>query len=321
MAPALMAKPAPLFAPKSYQEEHPMAVTLMRQESEARSFDVFASDQSCNIVELTAADEPEVLGFLSARTIHTVFMASLIRDNGLVSPHNRGSFYACRDGYGRLEAVALIGHATVVEAHTDNSVACFARLARNCLNAHLIRGEQETIKKFWKYYGNNGQEPRLICREMLFEQKQPVPVMDSIGGLRPATLSDLDKILAVNASMALQEAGTSPLQSDPGGFRARTARRIEQGRIWVWLEDHRLIFKADIVAQTPQVTYLEGIHVHAEERRQGYGLRCLTTLSSILLERSDSICLTVNENNKNALKFYERAGYQFHSNYETIYLR
>ena len=298
-----------------------MSVTLLRHEADARLLDVFARDEPCTIGELSAADEAEVFEFLSARTIHTVFMASLIRDNGLVSPHNRGSFYACRDRYDRLEGVALVGHATVIEARTDNSLASFARLARNCLNAHLIRGEQETISNFWKHYGNYRQEPRLICRELLFEQKQPVPSMESVGGLRPATLDDLDKVLAVNASMALQEAGTSPMQSDPSGFRARTARRIEQGRIWVWMQDNRLIFKADIVAQTPQVTYLEGIHVHTEERRRGYGLRCLTFLSSMLLERSDSICLTVNEKNKNALKFYEKGGYQFHSHYETIYLR
>ena len=298
-----------------------MAVTLMRHESEARSLDVFARDEPCTIGELNGADEVEVFEFLSARTIHTVFMASLIRDNGLVSPHNRGSFYACRDRYGLLEGVALVGHATVIEARTDNSLASFARLARNCLNAHLIRGEQETIDNFWKHYANSGQEPRLICRELLFEQKEPVLTTEGVDDLRPATLSDLDKVLAVNASMAFQEGGTSPLQNDPGGFRSRTARRIEQGRIWVWMQDDRLMFKADVVAETPQVTYLEGVHVHAEERRKGYGLRCLTSLSSILLERSESICLTINEKNKSALKFYEKAGYQFHSHYETIYLR
>src|ERR1700704_610130 len=221
-----------------------MAVTLMTHESEAKSADAFARDESCIIDELSSADEAEVFEFLSARTIHTVFMASLIRDNGLVSPHNRGSFYSCRDRYGLLEGVALVGHATVVEARTDNALASFARLARNCLNAHLIRGEQETIANFWKHYANSGQEPRFICREMLFEQRQPVPAMEGVAGLRPATLSDLDKVLAVNASMALQEAGTSPLQNDPGGFRARTARRIEQGRIWVWVQDDRLRFKA-----------------------------------------------------------------------------
>src|ERR1700681_1656426 len=102
-----------------------MAVTLMTQDCEAESRDIFARDEPCVIGELSAADEAEVFEFLSARTIHTVFMASLIRDNGLVSAHNRGSFYACRDRYDRLEGVALVGHATVIEARTDNSLSSF----------------------------------------------------------------------------------------------------------------------------------------------------------------------------------------------------
>jgi predicted GNAT family acetyltransferase len=50
-------------------------------------------------------------------------------------------------------------------------------------------------------------------------------------------------------------------------------------------------------------------------------VRCLRRLTGMLLERTESICLTVNEKNKIAIKFYEKAGYQFHSHYETIYLR
>ncbi len=297
-----------------------MAVTLMRHESEARSVDAFARDEPCVIGELNAADEPEVFEFLSARMLHTVFIASMIRDNGLVSPRNRGSFYSCRDRYGRLEGVGLLGHATVIEARSENSLAQFARLARNCLNAHLIRGEQETTQNFWRLYANSGQKARLVCRELLFEQKVAATI-EGESDLRVATVNDLDKVMAVNASMALHEAGVNPLQNDPSGFRSRTARRIQQGRVWVWTQDDRLIFKADVVAETPQVTYLEGIHIHAEERRKGYGLGCLTKLSTMLLERSESICLTVNEKNRTALKFYEKAGYQFHSHYETIYLR
>lgn len=297
-----------------------MAVTLMQYESEPVSLGGFGRDEPCTIGELGPSDEPEVLEFLSARTIHTVFMSSLIRDNGLVSPRNRGSFYSCRDSYGRLEGVALLGHATLIETRSPNALASFARLARNCLNAHLIRGERETIGDFWKHYVNSSQEPRLVCREMLFEQRATT-TFEGINDLRPASVKDLDKVLAVNASMAFQEAGVSPMQNDPGGFRARTARRIEQGRIWVWVQADRLVFKADVVAETPEVTYLEGVHVHAEERRRGYGLRCLSSLSSILLARSQSICLTVNEKNKHAAKLYEKVGFQFHSHYETIYLR
>lgn len=298
-----------------------MAVTIMRHESEAMSSSAFAHDEPCTISELNQSHEAEVFEFLAARPIHTVFMSSLIRDNGLVSPHNRGSFYACRDRYGLLEGVALVGHATIIEARTENSLARFAQLAGNCRNAHLVRGEQETINKFWKHFASGGREPRLVCREMLFERSGAAPATESVDELKPATLSDLDKVVAVNATMAFEEGGGSPLQKDPSGFRSRTARRIQQGRVWVWIQDDRLIFKADVVGHTPKVTYLEGVHVHAEERRRGYGLRCLTSLSSILLGLSESICLTINERNKNALNFYEKAGYQFHSHYETIYLR
>jgi len=87
------------------------------------------------------------------------------------------------------------------------------------------------------------------------------------------------------------------------------------------VEDNRLIFKADMVSQTPAVTYLEGVYVHPEERRKGHALRCLTKLSSLLLNDTKSICLTVNDCNKSAVGLYEKVGFKFHSNYETIYLR
>src|SRR5437773_8684121 len=146
-----------------------MAVTLMRQESTA-IFDAFADEpEACMIGELHQKDQAEALQFLAARPIHTVFLSSLIRDNGLASPHNRGSFYACRGSSGQLEGVALLGHATIVEAHTENALASFARLARNCQNAHLIRGERKIINDFWIHYASPDQQPRLICSELLFE--------------------------------------------------------------------------------------------------------------------------------------------------------
>lgn len=296
-----------------------MTAALMLQDTEI-SLDAFANAEPCTVRELNQSDEMEVLEFLGARPVHTVFMATLIRDNGLVSSHNRGSFYACRSRHSELEGVALLGHATVVEARTENSLATFAGLARNCQSAHLIRGERKTINRFWEYYASAGEQPRLVRRELLFELREDSPTDDSVNDLRLATMDDLDKIVTVNASMAFEQCGIRPLEMDPAGFRNRTARRIEQGRVWVWTRDDRLIFKADAVGKTAEVTYLEGVHVHPEERRKGYGLRCIKQLSSNLLSRSKSICLTVNHRNKNAVTFYSKAGYQFHSHYETIYL-
>jgi predicted GNAT family acetyltransferase len=298
-----------------------MAVTMMRQELSVNLTGFADPSEPCAIRELVRADEEEVLEFLSARPVHTVFMAGLIRDNTLVSPQNRGSFYGSRTRSGQLEGVALIGHATLIEAHTEDSLAGFARVARNCHNAHLIRGEQSSIQTFWQCFAGAGQAPRLVCREYLFELKELTAEVDSSIDLRPATIEDIDKVMAVNSSMAFEEGGISPLRRDPGGFRNRTARRIEKGRIWVMFDESRLVFKTDVVSETPDVTYLEGVYVHPEERRKGYGLRCLRKLSSMLMDHSRSICLTANQDNKSAIALYNKAGFQLHSNYETIYLR
>ena len=296
-----------------------MAVTLMSQDfAGANQFAEPA--EPCNITELCRSDEAEVVEFLSARPVQTVYMMGLIRDNGLLSPKNRGSFYASRAYSGQLEAVALIGHVTMVEAHTESSLIGFARVARNCRGAHLIRGEQESINLFWTYYAGGATQPRFVSREHLFELTEPAQSVEDVD-LRPATMDDLEKVCAVNSAMAQEEGGSNPLKRDPSGFRSRTARRISQNRVWILAEDQRLVFKADVVSQTPAVTYLEGIYVHPEERRKGHARRCLTKLASMLLADTKSICLTVSDRNQKSGKLYEKVGFKFNCNYETIYLR
>jgi predicted GNAT family acetyltransferase len=269
----------------------------------------------------TAAQKAEVLDFLSERPLHTVFMASLIRDNGLVSPLNRGTFYACRNEVHQLEGVALIGHATILETRTEAALQAFAELAQSVKHKHLIIGEQEKIERFWHYYAGAGQDARLLCRESLFEQRWPVEVREAVRGLRRATLDDLELVMPVQARMAFEESGVNPMEVDPTGFRLRCARRIEQGRVWVWVENGRLIFKADIISETPQVSYLEGVYVTPEERGKGYGLRCVSQLGRTLLARTESICLLVNEKNRETQDFYRKAGYKLRSCYDTIFLQ
>src|SRR3954462_10475488 len=81
-------------------------------------------------------DEGEGLDFLAERPVHTVVMAGPIRDHGLGSPFNRAAFDACRDSAARLAGVALIGHATFVEARTDSALRAFAALAQKERDAH-----------------------------------------------------------------------------------------------------------------------------------------------------------------------------------------
>lgn len=270
---------------------------------------------------LSAGDTPEVLAFLAGRPLHTVNMAGLIRDNGLVSPHNRGSFHACRDDEGRLEGVALVGHALLLEARSERATAAFARLAQGRAGSHMILGEESQVGLFWNHYAEGGQSPRRVCRELLLEQRFPVEVREGVKGLRLATPDDLGAIVPVQAGLVFDESGLNPLETDPSGFRERCLRRIERGRTWVVTGGGRLLFKAEVQAETPETTYIEGVHVAPERRGGGFGLRCLSQLTRDLLRRSDSVCLLVNELNAPARAFYLKAGYRQRAVYDTIFLR
>ena len=146
-------------------------------------------------------------------------------------------------------------------------------------------------------------------------------VHEPIAGLRRATLEDLALVMPVHAQMAFDESGVNPSELDPIGFRLRCARRIEQGRVWVWIENGRLLFKADVVSDTPEVVYLEGIYVNPEERQKGIGFRCLSQLSRQLLAHTRAIGVVVNEQNNRAVKLYKRAGFKLQSCYDTIFLQ
>ncbi|MBA3441217.1 MAG: GNAT family N-acetyltransferase [Pyrinomonadaceae bacterium] len=274
---------------------------------------------------LSREGEEEVLAFLARRSVSNVIMSGFIRDNGAVSPFNRGTFYVCRDRMGQLEGIALVGHSTLVEARTEAALAALARHAReDGASIQTMLGEQNLIKCFWDHYatpavaGATSQTPRRICSELVLEQRFPIGVLKGVPGLRLATLDDLPEIISANAEIAFADTGVNPLEKDPVGFHKRMSRRIDGGRMWVFSEEGRLIFKADVVADTPEAVYLEGIYVNPHERGKGWGTRCLSQLTRHLLAQRVSAYLLVNEENTAAQRLYHKAGYKQCSRYHLI---
>jgi predicted GNAT family acetyltransferase len=270
---------------------------------------------------LTAEQQSEVLAFLAQRPIHTVAMVGFIKDNGMESPLNRGTFYGCRNQNGDLEGVALIGHAILMETRTTRAVHAFAHIAQNLNTGHMIMGEQQQVEEFWECYATQGQEFRLACRELLYELRWPAEVRDKVPGLRRATLEDLPLVMPVQAQMAKEESGVDPMESDPKGFKQRCQRRIELGRTWVLVKDGQLIFKVEVVSDTPDLAYLEGVWVNPALRGQHNGVRCLSDVCYRLLRDKTSVCLLVNVENEAGQAMYKRAGFRLQSTYDTIFLQ
>lgn len=280
-----------------------------------------AADIDVWVEPLVEQSRNEVLAFLEERPIHTVCMIGFIRDNGLESPHNRGTFYGCRNSEGRLEGVALIGHATLIEARTTRAMQEFARTAQIASGTQLILGEQERVEQFWNFYADQGEDMRLICHELLFELKRSPKTSGGSDGLRLATLDDLPMIVPIHAELAYAESGRNPLEQDPVGFKSRCARRIEKGRVWVAVEEGKLIFKADVQADTPDVIYLEGVYVDPLQRGKGIGRQHLSEMTQRLLTRAKSICVLVNEANTRAQSFYRLCNFKLRDHYYTIFLQ
>jgi len=295
------------FAALEASEQYP---TALRSRTSASPLKIEA---------LSPKTEDEVLAFLSCRSLHTVFMAGLIRDNGLVSFSNRGTFFGCRDQQGQLEGVALIGPKTLVESHSEAALETLGRLVPDYRGAHLIRGEELQVDRLLEYYRDAGRRARLMRREVLLQQTEPATGIEPVHHLRLATPDELPVVTSINAALAVEESGVNPMSTDPQGMLERTERRITQNRVWLLCQNGKTIFKADIISATPEVAFIEGVFVRWQERRKGYGLRCMTQLARNLLGGCKSICLVVNEENARGRAFYDKVGFKFSAHYNTAY--
>ncbi|HEX5706625.1 MAG TPA: GNAT family N-acetyltransferase [Pyrinomonadaceae bacterium] len=274
------------------------------------------------VAPLRSGERAEVLAFLASSPLHNVALSGLVLDNGLESFLNRGRFYSCRAEGGALEGVALIGHTVLLDARTDGAAEAFALVARGRERKHLVMGEVAEVERFWNFYAaGTGLRPRFTRRVMLLERRGVTAGEgEPVKGLRPATLSDLAFVMTIQAEMATEESGTNPLESDRLGFHVRCARRVERGRAWVCVNEGRPAFKADVLAQTPEAAYLEGIYVSPDMRGRGLGSRCLAQMCRALQRAgTKSVCLFVDERNQRAFRFYEAAGFTPVSPYLILY--
>src|SRR5689334_9904571 len=108
------------------------------------------------VLPLANEDAEELLEFLAVRPLNTAIMAGRILDDGVISPLNRGTFYAYRNREGVIEGVALIGHASLFETRSLEAVKALARYAQINHRTHLIFSEREQFGLFWSYYADGG---------------------------------------------------------------------------------------------------------------------------------------------------------------------
>ena len=177
----------------------------------------------------------------------------------------------------------------------------------DCLDK--IMTKQKNVEEFWNHYADDAQPIRLACGKLRFELKNAVEIDNKIKGLRLAIINDLYRIAHIEAAIAKEESGINPLAVDDSEeFINRCARRIIKNQVWILVENDKLIFKADLQAETPKLIYLEGVYVSPEERGTGLARRCYTQLCKSLLTRTSSTSVLVNEENEKDHVFHRMRG-------------
>jgi len=154
------------------------------------------------------------------------------------------------------------------------------------------------------------KQPRLTCTEALFDVSFPFPVRKTDREVKNADMSHLIEVAEAQAEVAFIECGVDPMAKDREGFLKRVGRRIEKNRVFVVTDGDEVVFKADIIAETENVIYLEGVWVNEKYRGQGIGSECLAALTLELLNRAEHICMLSNVDFKRAHSSFEKAGYR-----------
>ena len=122
--------------------------------------------------------------------------------------------------------------------------------------------------------------------------------------------------------MHTEETLEDPLEKDAVLFRRHIEQRIASGRTFVWFdENRRLLFKADISARCVYGAQLSGVYTPPSLRGHGLGRRGVAKLCELLfLQGFPLLTLYVNEDNAVARAVYQRAGFEHHTSYHTIFV-
>jgi uncharacterized protein len=254
------------------------------------------------LVEPTLA---QILAFCAEDPVERVFLEDVAR-RGL------GRFSALVSN-GRLTALCHVG-ANVVPS--GSGCGAFARAAA-ASRARMLIGEERAVDELWTEAGPRMSSPR--------EDRpgQPVYVLEQAPeaggtGLREATLADLGLLVPACAAAHEEEIGLNPLDRDPDGFRWRTQAQIGEGRSWLWLEDGKILFKAEASAWTPAAVQLQQVWVDPSVRNRGYAQRGMRDLCRRLLEQVPRVCLFVRPENAPAIRVYEAIGMQRTITYRSL---
>jgi hypothetical protein len=181
------------------------------------------------------------------------------------------------------------------------------RAGRHCSS---IVGPSDAVETMWSVLRGSWGVARDVRRQPLMAIDKPSAVAPE-PGVRRVRIDELDTLLPACVAMFTEEVGVSPTSGDGGVlYRARVAELIAEGRAFAFIEDGRVLFKAEIGSATQQACQVQGVWVDPALRGRGLGTTGAAAVVDYALEDiAPVVSLYVNDYNEPARRAYERVGF------------
>jgi len=265
--------------------------------------------------DLEERDRTEILQFLRRDPLLNIYLIARFLDEGFGA---RGQSVGIRYR-GETVAVALMASNVAIAVDRNcsepvlrDAMALLAsRVIERAIPIRAVIASTEPVEHFWKSLHAFVQPPTVV------RMSQPVYALDvsasdfpDLDFVRYSTMGDLEELVPACAAMHLEEVGIDPLQRDATGYARRVRELVEDYRSFVGIADSRIVFKAEISAETPEAVQIMGVWTRPSHRRRGFARRGMREICGHLLRRRKTVSLFVNDFNAPAITLYEELGFR-----------
>jgi predicted GNAT family acetyltransferase len=272
---------------------------------------------------LDDGDEAAVLRLLATDPVAACVLAGRVEAAGTAASALGAPLWGI--GTGRdLDAVCLAG-ANLIPfaapgAERGAAVAFAERARRAGRRCSTIVGPAASVHPLWELLSPYWGPPRDSRPQQPLLAIDGPPTVVPEPRVRPVRPHELDVLMPAAVAMFTEEVGVSPLRVDGGaGYRARVAELVRAGQSLAWIEDGRVLFKAEIGAVSRSACQIQGVWVAPSHRGRGIG----TAGTAAVVEYARAaiapvVSLYVNDFNAPARAAYARVGFREVGRYASV---
>lgn len=252
----------------------------------------------------------QVADVLAADPVAGCLVAERFESCGMNSAALGGKFWGVAGG---RDAVAFVGGNLIPLSGDPLALRQLAAtIGRRRRTVASLVGSARQVLPLWQFLEPKWgpardvrpDQPLLIC------PGAPLVAPDERVRQVPAQL--IDSYLPAAVAMFNEEVGVDPRRGDRGsGYRDRVQDLMLRGNAFGWMEDGRVVFKAEIGALSSKIAMIQGVWVDPEFRGRGIAAPAMAAVVLHVqrqLKRLPS--LYVNQHNIAARKTYARLGFQ-----------